>query len=128
MLKKFLNKLIGNRESNEVSSVQVLENVSPSPTSTSKIEPPKLDVFEFNVAGVTAKNELNQDIQKLLQKHGKLYAKENGFSLYGGFKNKEIIEDGLEVGEFEDLSFTQHEILFEPEPMNEYDSNDIKVL
>jgi hypothetical protein len=131
MLRKFLNKLVGKNHLKEVSRVPVLEKENPPiPTvqaSMPKVEPPKLEVFEFKVAGVTAKNEGKQDIQKLLRKQGKLYAEENGYQLYGGYKNKEIIEDNLEVVEFEELSFTQHEISFVPEPTNEYDSNAIKV-
>ena len=122
---------MGNNESKEISKVQVLQNNnvsnSISQSSAPKIEPLKLDVFEFNVAGVTAKNEQNKDIQKLLRQQGKLYAKENGYESYGGYKNKEIIEDDLEVAEFEDLYFSQDEISFVPEPTNEYEPNAIKV-
>jgi hypothetical protein len=102
-------------------------NSTATQNSTTKVEPPKLNVFEFNVAGVTAMNEKKQDIQKLLKQEGKLYVKENDIDLYGGYKNKEIIEDNLEVAEFEDLIFYQHEISFVPEPTNEYDTNAIKV-
>jgi hypothetical protein len=131
MLKKIFKKLLGNKETGEVSGVQVMQNANvtnkPIQNSTTKIEPPKLDIFEFNVAGVTAKNEQKQDIQKLLRQQGKLYAEENDIDLYGGYTNKEIIEDGLEVAEFEDLIFYKHEISFVPEPANEYDQNAIKV-
>ena len=131
MLKKIFKKLLGNKETGEVSGVQVMQNANvpnkPIQYSTTKIEPPKLDIFEFNVAGVTAKNEQKQDIQKLLRQQGKLYAEENDIDLYGGYTNKEIIEDGLEVAEFEDLIFYKHEISFVPEPANEYDQNAIKV-
>jgi hypothetical protein len=99
----------------------------PVPAPQPKAEPPKLTIFEFNVAGVTAKNENKKDIQKLLKQQGKLYAAENGIDLYGGFKNKEIIDDDLEVSEFEDVEFSKEELLFIPDPTNEYDLNAIKV-
>jgi hypothetical protein len=131
MLKNLFKKLVGKNDSKEGSSVPVLEKeIVPIPTvqaSTPKVEQPKLEVFEFNVAGVTAKNEDKKDIQKLLRQQGKLYLKENYLDLFGGYKNREIIEDDLEVAEFEDLLFAQQEISFVPEPTNEYDSNAIKV-
>ena len=131
MFKNLLSKLVKKNNSEEVRDTQLLhnENVSTSTIQhpTPKITPPKLEVLLFNVAGVTAKNEQNQDIQKLLRQKGKLYAKENGYELFGGYKNKEIIEDFLEVSEFEDLFFSQHEISFVPEPTNEYDANAINI-
>jgi hypothetical protein len=62
MLKKLFKKLFRNTETEEVNAVQVMqsENVSSLTTtqnSTTKVEPPKLNIFEFNVAGVTAMNE-----------------------------------------------------------------------
>lgn len=95
--------------------------------SQKKVEPPKLHSFEFNVAGVTAKNENKKDIQKVLRQQGKRYAEVNSIDLYAGYKNKEIIEDDLEVAEFEDLMFYQDELSFVPEPTNPYDPNAIKV-
>ena len=72
-------------------------------------------------------NDQKQDIQKLLQQKGKVFAKENEYKLFGGYKNKEIIEDDLEVAEFKDLRFYKHKISFLPEPTNDYDPNAIKV-
>jgi hypothetical protein len=130
MFKKLLNKFVKKSDTVSSSTVVVQDNVSNSGTTespTTKIESPKLDIFEFNVAGVTAKNENKQDIQRLLKQQGKLYATENDIDLYGGYKNKEIVEDGLEVSEFEDLLFYKDELSFIPERTNEYDSNAIKV-
>lgn len=119
-----------NNEIEEAGAVEVL-NGNTTDTSTAqnqtRVEPPKLDSFEFNVAGVTAKNENKKDIQKVLRQQGKLYAEENSIDLYAGYKNKEIIEDYLEVAEFEDLIFYQDQISFIPEPTNQYDPNAIKV-
>jgi hypothetical protein len=129
MLKNLFKKLVGKNDSKEGSSVPVIEKeIVPIPTvQASKPKVEQLEVFEFNVAGVTAKNEDKKDIQKLLRQQGKLYLKENYLDLFGGYKNREIIEDDLEVAEFEDLLFAQQEISFVPEPTNEYDSNAIKV-
>lgn len=132
MFKKLLNKFVKKSATETYSTVVVQDNISnsvvtESSTTKLKIETPKLNIFEFNVAGVTAKNENKQDIQRLLKQQGKLYATENDIDLYGGYKNKEIVEDGVEVSEFEDLLFYQDELSFIPEPTNEYDLNAIKV-
>lgn len=128
MLKKLFNKFMNNNETEEASAVEV-PNINATDTSAvqTRVEPPKLDSFEFNVAGVTAKNENKKDIQKVLRQQGKLYAEENSIDLYAGYKNKEIIEDDLEVAEFEDLIFYHDHISFVPEPTNQYDPNAIKV-
>ncbi|MFA9560357.1 HIRAN domain-containing protein [Evansella sp. AB-rgal1] len=126
MFKMLLNKFVKNNNTKSSNTGAVQNKVSTSGV-TEKITPPKLNMFEFNVAGVTAKNENKQDIQKLLKQQGKIYAKENQIDFYGGYKNKEIIEDNIEISEFEDLVFYKDELSFIPEPTNEYDSNAIKI-
>ena len=121
MFKKLFSKL------NKKDNFEDTRNAPIVKEPTPKIVPPLLDVYTFNVAGVTAKNEEKQDIQKLLKQKGKLYLKENGIESFGGFKNKEIIEDYLEVSEFEDILLTKQDISFVPEPTNKYDSNAIKL-
>lgn len=87
----------------------------------------KQETISFNVAGVTYENDKNQDIQLLLRRIGREISKDEDIQAYGGWTNKEIIENGYEVFEFEDVEFGEY-IYFEKEPDNEFDKNAIKVM
>ena len=82
----------------------------------------KEGLYAVNIADFKVGNEQVRFVDEWLK-----LSKENGFELYGGFSNKEIIEDDLEVSEFEDIFFTKQEVSFVPEPTNKYDSNAIKL-
>lgn len=128
----------------EINTVEVLSPVTkvednqPSQTQNTVSQPSQvtqvvervieqLEKFTFNVAGVTAKNDKNKDIQSLLKRNGKLHCKEFSIDLYSGYTNKDILDFVNEVYEFADLEFIDDEISFVPEPTNEYDANAIKV-
>ncbi len=63
--------------------------------------------MNFNVAGVTFKNEEGKDIQKEIKRVMNEYKKNEYFSdgLYNGYTNKEIKEYDLNVSEFEGYNF-----------------------
>ena len=63
--------------------------------------------MNFNVAGVTFKNEEGKDIQKEIKRIMNEYKKNDYFSegLYNGYTNKEIKEYDLNVSEFEGYDF-----------------------
>lgn len=67
-----------------------------------------VDVLTFNVKGTTFKNEENEDIQKCIKRVLKEY-KENDCidkeELYGGNSAKDIKEYGMNVSEYEGISF-----------------------
>ena len=90
-------------------------------------KPPVLDSITFSVAGVTMKNEDNKDVQALIRKNARQHLTDIGFKTYGGYTKREIIEDGMEVFEFEDVTLYKEDIRFEEEPSNPYDPNAIKV-
>ena len=125
-MRKLLNKLLNKKQ-----DIQSPKNASIEPIKSSTVQsppkPPVLNRFNFNVAGTTAKNDEGKDLQKTLQSLGKKYCSENDIKLYGGYSNRELISDGYEVIEFEDLTFYKHELKFEYEPTNQYDKNAIKV-
>lgn len=63
--------------------------------------------MNFNVAGVTFKNEEGKDIQKEIKRIMNEYKKNGYFSegLFNGYTNKEIKENDLNVSEFEGYNF-----------------------
>lgn len=79
----------------------------------------------FRVAGISKKNDRNEDIQKLIKGFVKQEIEMQDYS-YDGMTNKEIFECGKEVYEA-DIDGCD-EISFVPEPDNPYDPNAIKVI
>ncbi|MFT9599175.1 YqaE/Pmp3 family membrane protein [Mesobacillus sp.] len=94
-------------------------------------EPPRVqkknNILTFNVAGVSYANDKGKKIQPLLRKIAKEIAEENGIPAYSGYTNKEILNNEIEVSEFEDVEFGDY-VSFEKEPDNKFDKNAIKVL
>jgi len=109
----------------QITNTQTVETITP--TQNRPQEPVDYKLFNFNVAGVTAENDKGKDIQRLLKRYGKLHCEENGIELFGGYTNRELIEDGISISEFDGLDFVNSEVSFVPEPTNEYDPNAIKV-
>ena len=72
----------------------------------------KKNTFVFNIAGVTYENDKGKDIQSLIKKTARKIATAEGIKSYGGWTNKEIIEYGQDVSEFEDVELGEY-ILFE---------------
>ena len=58
---------------------------------------------KFNVAGVTFKNPDGKNRQSIIKKILNEYKKEDYYSTYGGYSNKEIKEMNLTVFEYEDF-------------------------
>ncbi len=92
--------------------------------------------MNFNVAGVTFKNEEGKDIQKEIKKTMNEYKKNEYFSegLYNGYTNKEIKENDLNVSEFEGYDFPAKFVgdEFQGEPcfkvyLKSYDENYIHI-
>lgn len=91
---------------------------------------PQTNIFTFRTAGITKKNDQQKDIQSTLQRYAKKYCYENDIDMFGGYSNKEILEDPSlidGVNEFYDLVFDNEQIIFIPEPDNPYDNNAIKI-
>lgn len=65
-------------------------------------------MIDFRVAGVTFKNEDNKEIQEEFKRIVTEYKKAGEIDeteLYGGYSNKEIKEDDLNVNELQDINF-----------------------
>lgn len=107
-----------------VEPVSVVVKVEPKPEAPKK---PKSFTMKFNVAGVTYKNEANKDIQALIRKSAKQHLLDYDLKTYGGYTNRQILEDDMEVSEFEDVTLYKEHIRFEEDPANPYDPNAIKV-
>lgn len=99
-------------------------------TSVDTNAKPKTNLFSFRTAGISLENDKGKDIQSTLQRYARKYCKENDIDLFGGYTNKEILEDYFlseGVSEFCDLSFDNKQVIFVPEPDNPYDKNAIKI-
>lgn len=92
-----------------------------------KPKQPDLECFTFKIAGVTMKNENGEDIQNVIKKGSKKNLEQFGLKTFGGYTRKEIIEDDIEVFEFEDVSVYREQIRFEEDPNNPFDPNAIKI-
>lgn len=126
---KSLMKMFKKDESQEAATVTV-ESVSDVVKIEPKPEPPKppvLDSITFSVAGVTHKNEDNKYIQTLIRKNSRKHLSDHDLKLYGGYTKSEILDEDVEVFEFEDVMLYKEHIRFEEEPTNQYDPNAIKV-
>lgn len=78
------------------------------------------NVVEFNITGIDGLNEDQKDIQKVLSQKARKFCRETGTELYAGYKAKEIVEDGIEVCEFEDLMLDETNITFLHDTSNPY--------
>lgn len=83
--------------------------------------------YTFNVAGVTKKNDVENNIQELLDELVKEEVESSG--AYLELTNKEILEDYYDERIYETTDVCgSDEVYFMPEPDNAYDPNAIKVI
>lgn len=89
--------------------------------------PRKKNTVEFNVAGVTKKNDAGQNIQHLLSELVKQELET--VEAYQGLTNKEILEDYYDERMYEvsEKVSGYDDVYFAPEPTNPYDPNAIRV-
>lgn len=65
-----------------------------------------VNTMEFNITGVTFENDNKQDIQQKIKQILNEYKKFDDIELFGGYTDKEMLEEGiLEINEFDEVIF-----------------------